>query len=313
MDDSTGMLSSVLPGVREFRTPLTVGSAWLLVVWLLFGHHAPRMKPDEQPMASLWDLGSYAGKGGMLIGASLLAYLVGAFIEIDPLHMWEHGGRPRWINRLRNLFRKGRLNSIQFYPVSDQTTTDLVNYAAEEYHARTVENPHVYLPGGIMREERQLATRLQAANIELFNRYDRLLGEASFRVNIAPPLLALSLALTWGWNGDVWLRIGITTASVAISALFFRQGVRRAIQSRDIIVQAVVADVVKSRFLARLERDEIQESARPLPSPLASPQRPLDSLNVDEGVGTLLSTRCHATEPADAGKPVATTELTVQP
>lgn len=255
-DDSTGVLASVLPGVREFRTPLTVGSAWLLVAWLMFGHHVPRTKPPEEPLASLWELGSYAGKGGVLIAVSLLAYLVGAFIEIDPLHMWEHGGRPRWINRLRDPFRKGRLKPIQFYPVSDQTTTDLVNFATEEYHARNVENPHVYLPGGIMREERQLATRLQAANIELFNRYDRLLGEASFRVNIAPPLLALSLVLTWGWSGGVWLRIGITAVSVAIAALFFRQGVRRAIQSRDIIVQAVVADVVKSRFLARLDKDD---------------------------------------------------------
>jgi hypothetical protein len=38
----------------------------------------------------------------------------------------------------------------------------------------------------LTREERQLATRLQAANVGLYGRYDRLLAESSFRLNVTP-------------------------------------------------------------------------------------------------------------------------------
>jgi hypothetical protein len=47
----------------------------------------------------------------------------------------------------------------------------------------------------------------------------------------------------------------LLTGVFAGAFLLLRQGVRRAIQSRDIIVQSVVAEVVTPRFLSRVREN----------------------------------------------------------
>ncbi|WP_410616469.1 hypothetical protein [Amycolatopsis sp. lyj-109] len=246
------MLTSLLPGVREVRTPVASGFAWLLVGWLAIADHLPRSRPAQHVFATLWELGSYVGKGGLLVVVSFAAYLLGAFLEVDPMHLWEHGGRPQWINRLRDLARRGRFDRTGVYPLSGQTQRDLHEFAAEGNEPDAAEHPVSYLASGIMREERQLATRLQAANVDLYNRYDRALAEATFRINVTPPLVVLAVVLVWGSGAGPWLAGAITAAAGLAGVLFFRQGLRCAIRSRDIIVQAVVAEVVQSRFLGSL-------------------------------------------------------------
>ncbi|MET8849001.1 hypothetical protein [Amycolatopsis sp. NPDC004625] len=245
------MLTSLLPGVREVRTPVASGFAWLLVGWLVLADHLPRGRPAQHVFATLWDLGSYVGKGGLLVAVSFAAYLLGAFLEVDPLHLWEHGGRPAWINHLRDIARRGRFHRAGIFPLSGQTQRDLHDFTAEGYAA---DHPLMFLASGIMREERQLATKLQAANVELYNRYDRALAEATFRINVTPPLVVLAVVLAWGSGAGPWLVAGGTAAAGGAGVLFFRQGVRCAIRSRDIIVQAVVAEVVPSRFLGNLDQ-----------------------------------------------------------
>jgi hypothetical protein len=246
------------------RTPLASGFAWLLVGWLAVAGHLPRSRPAQHVFATLWDLGVYVGKGGLLVAVAFVAYLVGAFLEVDPLHLWEHGGRPQWINRVRDLARRGRFHRSGIYPLSDQTQRDLHDFTAEGYDFDSAEHPLLYLPSGIMREERQLATKLQAANVELYNRYDRALAEATFRINVTPPLVVLAAVLGWGSGAGTWLAVAVTGAAGVAGALFFRQGVRCAIRSRDIIVQAVVAEVVRSRFLGSL--GQADETAEPVPA-----------------------------------------------
>ncbi len=87
------VLASLLPGLREVRTPIAGGFAWLLAV----ADPLPESRPPQRAFAALWDLGAYVGKGGLPVVVSFAAYLVGAFLEVDPLHLWEHGG----------LFRQG--------------------------------------------------------------------------------------------------------------------------------------------------------------------------------------------------------------
>jgi hypothetical protein len=113
-----------------------------------------------------------------------------------------------------------------------------------------------------MREERQLATRLQAANVDLYDRYDRLLAESSFRINVTPPLLALLLILLWQTGIHDQVRIVMTVAIVLGVGFFLRQGVRRAMRSRDIIVQSVTMELVTPRFLSR-NRDRAGDAEQP--------------------------------------------------
>lgn len=244
-------MSSLLPGLREVRTPLTCGYVWLVVAWLLVGAEIPTERPSSQALALLWDLGTHVGKVGVLAAVSFAAYLVGAFLEIDPLRLWRRGGRPEWLNKIRNVLRKGWLTKVGVRPVSNQAWRDLEEFTAD-VRLPDHENAHIDVRSRIMREERQLATRLQATNAELFNRYDRLLAESSFRVNVAVPLVVLFVIVISDARLPILVDTGLVVLVLVLGSLLLYQGVRRAIQSRDVIVQAVVTELVTPRFLIRL-------------------------------------------------------------
>jgi hypothetical protein len=60
----SSVLTSLLPGVREVRTPLTAGYIWLTLGWLAWGSNVPTNRPEPGMFASLWDIGVFIGKGG---------------------------------------------------------------------------------------------------------------------------------------------------------------------------------------------------------------------------------------------------------
>lgn len=242
----SNVLMSLLPGVREVRTPLTAGYIWLTLGWLAWGSHAPTVRPTAGMFAMLWDVGMYIGKGGLFVVASFAAFLVGSLLEVNPLKMWQHGGRPQWINRLRDLVRVPKMQWLGVYAVSPEAQRDLLEYTREEYSGLGDD-----VDRALTREEQQLATRLQAANVDLYGRYERLLAESSFRINVTPPLVLLLLLILWESAAPRAVQLLLTGVLALAAFRFLRQGVRRAIRSRDIIVQSVVAEVVTPRFLSR--------------------------------------------------------------
>ncbi|MEU7784555.1 hypothetical protein [Amycolatopsis sp. NPDC049159] len=87
------VLASLLPGLREVRTPIAGGFAWLLAV----ADPLPESRPLQRAFAALWDLGAYVGKVACWSWCRSRPTWSRAFLEVDPLHLWEHGG----------LFRQG--------------------------------------------------------------------------------------------------------------------------------------------------------------------------------------------------------------
>lgn len=83
------MLGSLLPGVREVRTPLTVGYLWLLIAWLAFADRFPTERPDTDTDAvgltvRLFALGDIVGPAIALAALSFIAYIAGALLTFDP-------------------------------------------------------------------------------------------------------------------------------------------------------------------------------------------------------------------------------------
>jgi len=93
-----------------------------------------------------------------------------------------------------------------------------------------------------------LRTRLLVASPSLYGEYDRLSAEAAFRINIAPPLVALSW-IVGSQAGFVWGLVG-----TALSALLAYQGVRRGILSGEILRRAVVASVIELPVAADIKQ-----------------------------------------------------------
>ncbi|MFD4621175.1 hypothetical protein [Streptomyces sp. NPDC058475] len=71
------MLATLLPGVREIRTPLAVGYTWLLALWLAVGHRIPDTDRASGVVADVYRLAHAAGFVAVGIAVSVGAYIVG--------------------------------------------------------------------------------------------------------------------------------------------------------------------------------------------------------------------------------------------
>lgn len=77
------MLASLLPGLRDVRTPLTVGYLWLFIGWAWFGDRFPRTRPPGHGLvARLFDLHTVVGTPATTAAVSFLAYLLGALLTV---------------------------------------------------------------------------------------------------------------------------------------------------------------------------------------------------------------------------------------
>ena len=245
------MLSSILPGFRELRTPLTIGYLWLINIWLVIGHDFPTHRPHAGALAELWTLGAYVGKAGILAAVSFAAYMLGAFIEIDPLKLWEYAGRPSWATWIRNkALRRGKvLSRIHIFPMTSQASKDLTAYSKNDLGLELDSTQALDLMRSLLTEEQQIATRLQATNSDLYGKYERLLAESAFRLNVAPPLTTFLSLVTLSSHLPPQLQTMLIVVAIAYGALLFRQAVVHAMRSRDVIMQAIVIGIVESRLL----------------------------------------------------------------
>lgn len=88
------LLTSILPGLRDVRTPLACGYMWLIAAWLAFANYLPHTRPNAGITASIWDLGGHVGKAATLAAVTFAAYLIGAILEFDPIQLWKSRGVP---------------------------------------------------------------------------------------------------------------------------------------------------------------------------------------------------------------------------
>jgi len=75
------MLSALLPGVREFRTPLVVGALWAACTWLLLGPSVAA-SDNTKELISRYNLGVLPS-GAWLATAALGAYLFGSLLTVQ--------------------------------------------------------------------------------------------------------------------------------------------------------------------------------------------------------------------------------------
>ncbi|HOZ58288.1 MAG TPA: hypothetical protein PKY70_08890 [Nakamurella multipartita] len=77
------MLSNLLPGFRNIRTPLATGALYLVLVWLWVGRPAPSTESGWFAGALQWV--GLLGASTLLATAAVIAYLVGSVATIDPV------------------------------------------------------------------------------------------------------------------------------------------------------------------------------------------------------------------------------------
>jgi hypothetical protein len=251
------MLASLLPGLRDVRTPLVVGYLWLIFAWLMWGDLIPEQRPaGDGAIARLFDLSDFLGSTALIASISFVAYVLGAVLTI-PLE-------GRLAERARDWFGTGSRENVSL----DQNYVAFIREIENDFPDVEIELRGSVVRGAVGRmgseaEHRrtltdpspdQLRPRLLASDkTEVYGEYDRLAAEAAFRMNLFPPLIALSLygAVTIDWR----YLLGIVVA-VVLSI----QGLNRLEQSRRTLTRAAIDGVFKHPLREYLENARSRQS-----------------------------------------------------
>jgi len=110
------------------------------------------------------------------------------------------------------------------------------------------------IASGIAIERPALANRLQIEREAIFDRYDRMLAEAEFRLTCGLPLSALVVATSIELS-TAWIFLGL-----ALPALIFALGVRRYYESLAVIWEALAQDLIDSETLG-IARELVSRAA----------------------------------------------------
>jgi hypothetical protein len=77
------MLATLLPGIRDLRTPLATGYLWLVALWLVVHNHVPKSLHEAHgPLRSLYELGGILGQGALVAAVSFIAYIMGSILLV---------------------------------------------------------------------------------------------------------------------------------------------------------------------------------------------------------------------------------------
>jgi hypothetical protein len=276
------VLTSLLPGFRDLRAPLSAGFLWLLVIWLAIEPGLPDEDDATGLVASLLVLKDAASPLGLAAAATFAAYVLGSVAEAvaGPLAWLATLPITPWLTDEYKPPR--RLGSRSYSAAADDLTEkarsglwDLCGRVSSEA-ARTLRRSDVrgltndvagidFNPEGdsvfneAQKELAQMRTRLLADEPELFSMVDRLYAEAEFRIAIAPPLVGLAIVIVF--RGPWWLGVPI----VITAGLLRIQGAQRYRASNEALVEAArigkVTPPVVDRLRAALDEETLREQA----------------------------------------------------
>jgi hypothetical protein len=271
------VIASLLPGLRDVRTPLATGYLWLIVLWLLLYEHLPKsIDAATGPIKSLYQLGALVGTTACLAAISFVAYLVGSMLSLYPRQYILAIIQPRVIdpNYMRKsnftrIFKYGLRNILSVHlgnKLYNQLETFVLPKIREEGEALGEDRlgqvlptadwgmwsyrPDNSLPGryvyAILQELSAVGIQLQVRNRDLWDTYDRQSSEAQFRFGIAPPLVLVIVVLAWESHRYWWLIVLVLPLALLL------QGVRQTVSAAAALVQAVVLGMVEPPVLERV-------------------------------------------------------------
>ncbi|MBQ0974764.1 hypothetical protein KBZ00_27080 [Streptomyces sp. RK31] len=229
------MLTSLIPGMRHFRTPFAVGVLVVLQVWAFAGEAIPRPGEASGFMARLYELCEFAGRPVMLPVAGFVLYLIGdvASASADVL------------NRLYQYFTKGA------YCLTPEGQTQLFTFACTAQAPVDLAEIDIALArrtaASIVHEFPDIRMRLIANNLDVYLEHDRLESEAEFRVNVAWSASILWCVLAIVWSPWVLLMLLPTFALGRIGVVALRS-------ANSILVQSLSAGIVESTRFAEFQR-----------------------------------------------------------
>jgi hypothetical protein len=276
------MLASLLPGLRDLRTPLATGYLWVIVLWLLLHDRLPKsIDAATGPVKSLYELGGLLGRSALLAALSFVAYLLGSMLL---LNLRTNFSKFRAIPARFSLGQSGRLlkhfftfalmvvNRGQIPSIFRQLTTFLETRLREtaqhlddkdhrsvlgysdrplpDYRGDFRDALPSFYAGRIVEDLPTVGIQLQPKNRDFWDTYDRQNAEAQFRFGVAPPITLIIIIVAWQSQNLWWLFLLVAPIYLLIL------GVGHSARATSTLVQAVVLKMVEPPVLERL-REQI--------------------------------------------------------
>jgi hypothetical protein len=238
------ILSNLLPGLRDVRTPFTVGALWLLFGWLVWprSHDIPNQKVLTE---RLQDLHGLLGPGVTLASVSFLAYVLGACATIPT----EKGGVTGLLRKVR-----GKSETDRAYEALIESSFLYAGEHISESDSLSADDLDQAKGAG----NQELRALLLVANQEVFGEYDRLAAEASFRLNLPVPMLALGVwtACTLQW----WILPPVLAGALILAY----QGATRLRDSNRVLRRSVVNGLIQHpmKSIADSLRDHYEQRSQ---------------------------------------------------
>jgi hypothetical protein len=220
------MLTSLLPGLRHFRTPFAVGALCAFQIWTLFGEWMPSRHEAHGFTKRVYELGEVAGRPVVTSLIAFALYLLGDIVKVSAERV------ARFIYSKRPSVRSSLLTHQSYHALHLYTET-LRKPGDENFDL-------MGLMTAIMDEFPEVRMRLIANHVDVYLEQDRLESEAEFRVNVAIFSVSLWILLAIVWTP--WSLFGLVASWV-----LFRNGLRALRGANAIIVQGLVAGIVESR------------------------------------------------------------------
>jgi hypothetical protein len=266
------VLASLLPGLRELRTPLAAGYLYLLSLFLLLADRIPAKPHPQVPLSRIYDVVGWIGKPAILAVSTFVAYLVGSVLEWRAETVSRQLRIPRYlISYLLMAFRSWKaegtflenagVNSVAAIAQLAKSSVDTLEEYVEDRLGRSEVRSHELGKGvGLLALDLpQVRIRLYGADKHIYGDYDRLASEADLKVNVGLAAVILSVVAAIEVT-PLWALL-----SVPMGILIYR-GLSIIRQANDVLVQAIVAEVVKSpRFEQYIaDRQEPAQQSRRL-------------------------------------------------
>lgn len=295
------MLAQILPGFRDFRTPLITGYLWLVFLWLLIGLPLPDATVSEGPMGVINAFGEFLSPAVYITVLSFTAYLIGMLLMQSEtgllyrsLQLASSGlskslgtsGQYLLRNRI-SLLVDGEIKKCWRKNVSPSALLkefdlhglypDEETY--EEHRSDTGDDPTLMkmqnrsivedrlnplLENWILQSLPSLAVKLHEQNRDLFDRYDKERSEGEFRLSISLPLLVISIYSFINGSsfyGDYWPMFPIATF-IGVCVLGYK-AVAKFASAQGTLMTTLEIEAVSSSEITRLRNLQLEQDAKP--------------------------------------------------
>lgn len=278
------MVASLLPGFREIRNPVVIGTLWMVATWLFVAERKPEVtRGGIDTHAGLGELVEFAGRPGVTLALGFIAYLLGsAYLALiegvrhrtseaylrrypDPgsnWHILERPLRPPIIQEILDRFGRpiSHWSKQRLYDSVYSTARQLLQNAGVD--AAEIPNVAAETARSSMSEVMNIGPRLLVGHPNLYQEFDRWRSEARLRDGLVIPLAiaAWQLMIALGWSGSQLLLGALGLCLLGLVLLYVGDnGHRRAY---SLIAHSLASGAVEPASLQAL-RERYPSVARP--------------------------------------------------